>query len=332
MDTTFSNVIWEWGEMYNKTVVWRQYDLLTSQKIETVFSQYKNSPSQSNCGLILDHGQYSTNKFILNFQEMNQYNYDLARNVYNPTKIQRRINQNVHLTTTPTFNGNQQDPQEESKFLELSRVTQWKEFSIQELKNEKFKNEDCSICLCSISDCISVQFSNCSGHYFHKGCIINCFQKGSIKCPICGTIYGQKLGNQPFGTMQVMKFPPGRIPLSGYNVGTIHISYQFPSGIQNEDHPNPGQPYSGTSRVAYLPDDDEGNRVLKLFDIAWKRKLLFTVGTSVTTGLSNTVIWNGVHHKTSTHGGSSSYGFPDPTYFSRVTQELSAKGVFLPQT
>lgn len=65
------------------------------------------------------------------------------------------------------------------------------------------------------------------------------------------------------------------------------------------EHPNPGQSYSGTSRTAYLPDDKEGNEVLRLLQIAWDRKLTFTIGTSVTSGASNTVVWNGVHHKVS---------------------------------
>lgn len=40
------------------------------------------------------------------------------------------------------------------------------------------------------------------------------------------------------------------------------------------------------------------------------------------------MVWN-VHHKTNTHGGSSSFGYPDPTYFNRVKNELSDRGVVL---
>ena len=67
---------------------------------------------------------------------------------------------------------------------------------------------------------------------------------------------------------------------------------------------------------------------MKLLEIAFERKLLFTVGLSVTTGQENTTVWNGVHHKTNTHGGSSYFGYPDPTYFNRVKLELAMKGVF----
>ncbi len=51
------------------------------------------------------------------------------------------------------------------------------------------------------------------------------------------------------------------------------------------------------------------------------------VGTSVTTGQSNCVVWNGVHHKTNTSGGATNFGWPDPTYFVRVKEELKDKGI-----
>jgi len=60
---------------------------------------------------------------------------------------------------------------------------------------------------------------------------------------------------------------------------------------------------------------------------AFARKLIFTVGRSVTTGMDNQIVWNGIHHKTSTMGGVASFGYPDLTYFSRVKEELAAKGI-----
>ena len=88
---------------------------------------------------------------------------------------------------------------------------------------------------------------------------------------------------------------------AGYeNCGTIVINYYFSNGTL----PN-GTKYSGTSRVAYLPDNEEGREVLRLLKICFDRKLTFTVGTSVTTGRTNTVVWNGIHHKTSLTGGKS---------------------------
>ncbi len=60
--------------------------------------------------------------------------------------------------------------------------------------------------------------------------------------------------------------------------------------------------------------------------MAWERKLTFTIGTSVTTGASDTVVWNEIHHKTSpsNHSG---HGYPDPAYLDNVLMELASQGV-----
>jgi deltex-like protein len=109
---------------------------------------------------------------------------------------------------------------------------------------------------------------------------------------------------------------------SGYEkFETIVITYNIPSGVQN------GIKFSGTSRVCYLPNNKEGIEILGLLKTAFDRKLTFTIGTSVTTGLKNTVVWNGIHHKTRINGGATNYGYPDKTYFSRVKEELASKGV-----
>ena len=88
-----------------------------------------------------------------------------------------------------------------------------------------------------------------------------------------------------------------------------------------------GVPYSGTSRTAYLPGNEEGIECLGLLILAFQRKLTFIVGTSLTTGKKNTVVWAGIHHKTNTSGGVSRFGWPDETYFARVKGELSDRGI-----
>ncbi|CAL8247953.1 unnamed protein product [Merluccius merluccius] len=116
--------------------------------------------------------------------------------------------------------------------------------------------------------------------------------------------------------------------LPGYeSYGTITVHYFIPSGIQKEEHPNPGQRYDGTSRIAYLPDSPEGRRVRELLRQAFAQRLIFTVGQSSTSGRNNVVTWNDIHHKTSTNGGPTCYGYPDPDYLKRVQYELKLKGV-----
>uniref|UniRef100_A0A3B1JVG9 E3 ubiquitin-protein ligase n=1 Tax=Astyanax mexicanus TaxID=7994 RepID=A0A3B1JVG9_ASTMX len=144
-------------------------------------------------------------------------------------------------------------------------------------------------------------------------------------CPVCKKIYGKVKGNQPQGTMSCRTH---RYDLPGYDgCGTIEIYYDIPGGKQTDEHPNPGQPYSGARRQAYLPNNTEGKEVLQLLQRAFDQRLIFTVGTSMFTGANNTITWNGIHHKTSMTGGPQNYGYPDPDYLKRVKKELKAKGI-----
>lgn len=162
-----------------------------------------------------------------------------------------------------------------------------------------------------------ILLDKCTDHFFHIDCINSLInKKSSFKCPNCSKIYGVLIGDQPNGEMTA--FISDKTHCDGFKkCGTIIINYRFPDG----------KGYTGTHREAYLPDNNEGLEVLGLLKVAFDRKLLFTVGTSVTTGQKNTTIWNGIHHKTNLYGGSTRFGYPDPTYFNRVKEELASKGV-----
>lgn len=84
---------------------------------------------------------------------------------------------------------------------------------------------------------------------------------------------------------------------------TVDISRESSTVCLQEEHPQPGQQYEGVSRTAYLPDSPEGKEIVKLLKRAFDQRLIFTVGQSTTSGRNNTVTWNDIHHKTSTHGG-----------------------------
>lgn len=116
--------------------------------------------------------------------------------------------------------------------------------------------------------------------------------------------------------------------LPGYpRTETFIINYVFPNGHQEEFHPNPGEPFTGIERQAYLPDNSEGQEVLHLLEQAFKQRLVFTIGVSRTTGKEGVVTWNDIHHKTRRDGGSERFGYPDEDYLSRVKEELKAKGI-----
>ena len=69
------------------------------------------------------------------------------------------------------------------------------------------------------------------------------------------------------------------------------------------EHPHPGTRYNGMTRTAYLPNNKEGQHILKLLKKAFEARLVFTIGQSVTTGRQGQITWNDIHHKTSMYGG-----------------------------
>ncbi|XP_036369369.1 E3 ubiquitin-protein ligase DTX4 [Octopus sinensis] len=199
--------------------------------------------------------------------------------------------------------------------------------------------EDCCICYEKIDqpsgygdgiDKECVKLKKC-GHFFHRLCLYAMYNNGhkddSIQCPTCKTIYGKKLGNCPDGEMDYITIPES---LPGYqNTGTIRILYDIKAGIQGPEHPNPGKRFTtkGFPRCCYLPENEKGRKVLSLLIKAWKRRLIFTIGTSTTTGEANTVTWNEIHHKTELYTNYTGHGYPDPNYLDNVLLELAAQGV-----
>ncbi|XP_078538548.1 E3 ubiquitin-protein ligase DTX3L isoform X2 [Lissotriton helveticus] len=136
-------------------------------------------------------------------------------------------------------------------------------------------------------------------HEFCEQCLNTAMLHKPV-CPVCNTPYGIVIGDQPDGRMDHY-CTPDKLP--GYHCGTIVIDYSIPDGIQGAKHPNPGQRFQGAHRRAYLPNNDEGQNILHLLKKAFNQKLIFTIGQSRTTGTSNIVTWNDIHHKTSMHGG-----------------------------
>lgn len=197
------------------------------------------------------------------------------------------------------------------------------------------QDDDCVICLDSLwgdrADRV-VAIQNCE-HRFHYKCIHEALTKGGGKCPLCSKSIGQEEGAQtskgkcPNATMLVRTNHHRQC--QGYNgVGTIEISYRIPSAKQKKYHPQPDFPFSGASRTAYIPNNQEGQDLLSRLQFAFMHGLSFMVGTSLTTGQANTVTWASIHHKTSSSGGL--YGYPDPTYFSRCNDELNQLSVPTP--
>lgn len=163
---------------------------------------------------------------------------------------------------------------------------------------------DCPICYDKLKDKPLTAVTTCKHckQAFCKRCLDKAL-KYKPYCPICTVPLRKVTGNQPLGgTMTVHTNSYHKLP--GYEKhGTIEITYKIPNGTQGEEHPNPGQPFYGTTRTAYLPDSPEGRKVARLLKQAFDARLIFTVGTSHTSGATNAVVWNDIHHKTNIRGG-----------------------------
>uniref|UniRef100_A0A672H4X5 E3 ubiquitin-protein ligase n=1 Tax=Salarias fasciatus TaxID=181472 RepID=A0A672H4X5_SALFA len=190
---------------------------------------------------------------------------------------------------------------------------------LQKVRNPP--EEDCTICMEAlagpsgykgpgvggISRAESVgRLAQC-GHQYHLQCLVAMYNNGnkdgSLQCPTCKTIYGVKTGNQPPGKMEYHVIPHS---LPGHpDCKTIRIIYNIPPGIQ-------------------VQETLHGTRLLL---VAWDRRLIFSVGTSSTTGESDTVIWNEVHHKTEFGSNLTGHGYPDPSHLDNVLEELKAQGI-----
>ena len=188
--------------------------------------------------------------------------------------------------------------------------------------------DPCSVCLDPLAQDVVVL--PCS-HSLHQHCARQLVLQGSagplcLQCPQCQAQHGTRTGTQPRGG--TMAWVTTGTSLPGHDgTGTIAITYSIPAGVQGEEHPHPGQPYHtpGFPRTAFLPATREGRQVLDLLATAFSRRLLFTVGRSLSLGQEDCVTWAEVHHKTQQQG--QVYGFPDPGYLARVRQELREKGV-----
>ncbi|KAJ8276910.1 hypothetical protein GJAV_G00069270, partial [Gymnothorax javanicus] len=129
-------------------------------------------------------------------------------------------------------------------------------------------------------------------HAFCSECLQISVQRLGRLCPVCLTPL-TVLGNQPEGEMSVKRLKD----INGRDC--FCITYNIPSGIQTEAHPNPGKPFAGMQTEAWLPYSDgysgkTGEKMLKLLQKAFELKLIFAV--EATDGAADRVVLNGIPH------------------------------------
>ena len=85
------------------------------------------------------------------------------------------------------------------------------------------EEEVCAVCIDGFgADKPAWRLPGCQ-HYFHDGCIRPWLLKAG-SCPTCAHRYVERQGDQPDGQMLCFVYPPGSMPLSGYEQqGTLLI-------------------------------------------------------------------------------------------------------------
>lgn len=179
-------------------------------------------------------------------------------------------------------------------------------------------DDQCSVCLDGFTRSTPALRLKVCRHTFHCQCLERSLQYKQ-RCPVCSAACGILHGSGP--KVGTMTWHESSTSLPGYpGAGTITLTFDFPAGTDPTGHY-----YSSRQVCGYLPNVTAGLQVLEFFKTAFRRRLLFTIGTSLTLG-TRWPTFN-IHLKTSVTGGSTNHGYPDPGYLDRVLQELAECGI-----
>jgi len=185
----------------------------------------------------------------------------------------------------------------------------------KEKKEEEKEEVECCICLYGETN----YTVSCCNLKVHKECIDQSLAVDG-KCPGCRAFLKATMGSQPNGTMTISVISH---QLAGFKEPeTFQVSYNIAGGTQDRRHPRPGKSFYGRDCTMYLPKNQDGEDVLKLFISAFYYRRLFGVGDSLTSGASDTVIYSTIHQRSSMVGGPTVHGYPDPFYLRDVTIEI----------
>ena len=144
--------------------------------------------------------------------------------------------------------------------------------ALEPLESSESGDRTCCICLDESADAKLP-----CGHKYHGSCLESWFEQRP-SCPTCGQFYGDRMGSMPDGSMS---WSWRRAPLAGHTCYTIVLHFNFQGGTSN------GQIYDGRSQHAYLPNNQEGRKLLAMFQLAFRRRVLFSLTESLTTGVGN---------------------------------------------
>ncbi|KAF9129893.1 putative E3 ubiquitin-protein ligase dtx2 [Mortierella sp. 14UC] len=182
-----------------------------------------------------------------------------------------------------------------------------------------------------------VKLKSCR-HCFHKECIDEWFKSpdAQLKCPLCNVMCTtaasaertkkaflgyQKLGPQPDGVLGYFF----DVRLCCYFIYMVMPTHTIPD--PTAANPNAIKTVPSDVRHAIVPFTSRLGpllmmRILTLFYYGH----LFKVGQSLTRGVCDVVVWNGVHLRTSMSG---QFGFPAPNWEQNCWEEINQKGIAL---
>ncbi|KAF9094265.1 putative E3 ubiquitin-protein ligase dtx2 [Mortierella sp. GBA35] len=208
----------------------------------------------------------------------------------------------------------------------------------------RFATGACPICTDSLVGPESkvdgiVQLHKCC-HCFHEECIKTWFLvKGTaLKCPVCNTRCGG-VGAPSHDTIDspssdikgVVKLGPMSDAKMGYSFdaryGCYFLYFHTPQHTipDPEDLEHKSITIKEDCRHAIVPFSAQLGPLLMIRLIcAFYYGHFFRVGTSVTRGLDNVVIWNGIHMRANVNGP---HGFPARDFESNCWSELNQQGV-----
>jgi len=144
------------------------------------------------------------------------------------------------------------------------------------------------------------------------------------ECPTCKRRFGKVIGSQPRTGIMSWYVERGSSLPGHAGDDTMVLSFDFPKGVDET-----GEAYQHRQQRAYLPDNTKGRILLELFRLAFRRRVMFGLGLSMTLGIRRPTF--NIHLKTSRTGGVTRHGFPDDDYFVRAMSELFANGITLDQ-
>mmetsp|Transcript_43324 Transcript_43324/g.110259 ORF Transcript_43324/g.110259 Transcript_43324/m.110259 type:complete len:370 (+) Transcript_43324:94-1203(+) len=185
--------------------------------------------------------------------------------------------------------------------------------------NDAFEST-CPICLSEVTgeDAGPVFQLRCQ-HIYHKDCIEHWFNNKQ-RCPQCQQDFGKVTGSQPrIGSMD-WQFTDESLPGHEDAKETIVVHFTFPKGLDEQ-----GRAYQGRCTKCFLPANNEGFILLELFKVAFRRRVMYGLGQSMTRDVYRPTF--NIHLKTSRKRGIEGHGYPDASYFSRALEELRANGV-----